>query len=305
MSWRWTVRQSLFANPQTQIKLFLIDIEPRAIASETAVTFALHNRLDLMNRKAFTVDAFRRVEVAADALESDLNVNGEVRIGSDANSNSPFKLDSANNVYNVGVQLDGPLNRLNERNVYRASQIAYQQTSRDYIAAKDQVANEVRRILRRLELSRVNFQIARQQVVVATRLVDEAQIDLRRSSQANANLTLTLLLALEGMLDAKNNLILNWVEYRVQKMRLFVALEMLYLDDRGNWLNEESGLDLIEGYQAIDPEYFPMRWFSQDATDAGEDGPDDILLNEPELQALQSEPELIETPAEDDSDQEE
>lgn len=257
---------------QTQVKLFLIDIEPISIASETAITFAHQNRLDLMNSKADVMDAFRRVEVAADALESDLNLTGGVAIGSDAGSNSPFKLDSANNRYSLGVQFDGPLNRLNERNAYRAVQIAYQQSSRNFIATKDSIANEVRQVLRSLELSRLNFQIARQQVVAATRLVDQAQIDLRRSSQADSNLTIVLLQALEGMLDAKNSLIVNWVEYRVQKMRLFAALEMLYLDENGNWLNEDSGLEMLAGFEAIDPEYFP--------SDAYTPSPNDVELDE-------------------------
>ena len=131
---------------QTQVKLFLIEIERIEISSETAITYAHQNRLDVMNSKAIVMDAFRRVEVAADALESDLDVSGQVNVGSDPNSNSPFKLDSANNRYTLGLQLDGPLNRLNERNAYRATQIAYQRASRDYIASKDRVANEVRQI---------------------------------------------------------------------------------------------------------------------------------------------------------------
>lgn len=271
---------------QTQIRLFLIEIEPQAIPSETAITFALQNRLDLMNSKAIVMDAFRRVEVAADALQSDLDASGRVVIGSDRNSKSPFKLDSANNEYNVNLRFDGPLNRLNERNVYRASQIAYQQASRNYVALEDQIANEVRLVLRRLELSRVSFQIARQQVVAATRQVDQAQIDLRRSSQAEANLTINLLLALQGLLDAKNNLILNWVDYRVQKLRLFEALELLYLDDQGTWLNADTGLEMLEGFQAIDPQYFPPQWFGLDTIEE-----EAIELPEP----LQLEPALIDS----------
>lgn len=271
---------------QTQIKLFLIDIEPKAIPTETAITFAHQNRLDLMNSKARVVDAFRRVEVAADALESDLDVTGQVRVGSDRNSNSPIKLDSANNVYTLGVQFDGPLNRLNERNAYRASQLDYQQASRNLIATKDSIANEVRQILRRLELSRLSFQIARQQVVAATRLVDQAQIDLRRSSQADSNLTIVLLTALEGLLDAKNSLIVNWVDYRVQKMRLFAALEMLYLDDNGVWINESTGLETLEDFHAVDPEYFPL----QQSSEASQLQPP----YEP-LESIENDPELIES----------
>ncbi|MCA9194601.1 MAG: TolC family protein [Planctomycetales bacterium] len=241
---------------QTQIRLFLIDIAPHPLQSETAVTYAHHNRLDLMNSQASVMDAFRKVEVAANALESELNINGGITVGSDPSQNNAFRFDSSANQYRLGVQFDGPLNRLNERNNYRAAQIVYQRTSRNYVADKDRVANEVRAILRRLELSRLNFQIARQQLVAASRQVDQAQFDMRRTSEANSNLTLFLLQALQSLLNAKNNLIQNWITYRVEKMRLFAALEMLYLDENGVWMNEDTGIEDIGNLNFVDEQYY-------------------------------------------------
>lgn len=249
---------------QTQIRLFLIAIDPQEIREPTAITYAHQNRLDLMNSKALVMDAYRKVEVAADALESDLSLSGSVVVGSDPTINNAYRFDSSSNQYRVGVEFDGPLNRRNERNNYRATQITYQRTSRDFIAAKDQVANSVRSVLRQLELRRLNFLISRQQVVAATRQVDLAQIDLRRSTESDANLTLILLQALEGLLEAKNNLISNWIGYRIQKMRLFAELEMLYLDENGNWINEETGLDVLADFNVIDPDYFPVGWLVDD-----------------------------------------
>lgn len=257
---------------QTQVRLFLIDIEPQEIDQYTAVSYAHVNRLDLMNDKARVMDAFRRVEVAADGLESDLSITGNAIVGSDAGRNNAFRFDSSANRYSVGVEFDGPLNRLVERNVYRDAQIAYQQTSREFMAQKDIVANDVRSVLRRLELARLNFQIARQQLVAATRQVDQAQIDLRRSSEADSNLTLFLLEALEGVLDARNSLIGNWIEYRIQKMRLFTLLELLYLDENGKWINEDTGLEELKQFPYIDEEYFPPQWVdpSAERTDSRE-----------------------------------
>ena len=250
---------------QSQVRMFLIDIEPLQIQEYQAITFAHRQRLDLMNSQAVVMDAFRKVEVAANALKSDLSVTGSVALGSDPGKNNAFRFDSSANTYRVGAQFDGPLNRLNERNFYRAQQINYQRASRAYIADKDLVANEVRAILRQLTLRRLNFQISRQQLVAATRQVDQAQIDLRTSNEPEANLTLFLLEALQGMLDAKNNLISNWINYRVQRMRLFVALEMLYLDERGQWINDQGGLAELEKFTDIDSEYFPPQWMPLDA----------------------------------------
>lgn len=262
---------------QTQVRLFLLDIEPRPIAEESAITFAHQNRLDILNSKAQVVDAFRRVEVAADALQSDLSVSGTAALGSEPGKNNPFRFDSSAARYQVGVQFDGPLNRLNERNNYRATQIAYQQTARNYMADKDRVANEVRAVLRQLELSRLNFKIARQQLVAASRQVNSAQIQLRRPDSSNSNVTLFLLQAFEGLLGAKNDLISNWVQYRIQKMRLFTALEMLYLDESGAWINEETGLEDLANFRAVDPEYFPLNWSPDGMRSAPQGGSGEVV----------------------------
>ena len=246
---------------QTQIRLFQIEVEPQLdIDQEQAISFALQSRLDLMNSKARVVDAYRRVEVAADALQSDLSLTGTVALGSDPAEQNAYRFDANNNRYTAGVEFDGPLNRLNERNNYRATQLAYQRATRGYMSDKDRVANEVRSVLRQLELARLSFQIARQQLVAATRQVEQAQFDLRTRSQSDSNLTLFLLEALEGSLDARNNLIVNWTSYRIQKMRLFAALELLYLDEGAQWINEELGLERVAEFDFVDTEYFPPEW---------------------------------------------
>ncbi len=241
---------------QTQIRLFLIDLDRIDIDQRSAVTFAHQNRLDQMNRQAQVMDAFRKIEVSADALQSDLNVTGQLGLGTDPSKNNAFRLDSSANTYQVGVQFDGPLNRLNERNVYRSTQIAYQQATRNYLAGKDIIANEVRSAMRQLELRRLNFQIARQQLVAATRQVDQAQINIRTAAQASTNLTRDLLQSLQGLLSAKNNLIFNWIDYKIAKIRLFTVLELLYLDDNGTWINEDFSLRSLPEFISAD-NYFP------------------------------------------------
>lgn len=241
---------------QTQIRLFLIDIDKMEIDQKSAITFAHQNRLDQMNREAQVMDAFRKIEVAANALQSELNVTGQLGLGTDPSKNNAFRLDSSANTYRVGVQFDGPLNRLNERNVYRATQIAYQQASRNYVAGKDTIANEVRSSLRQIELRRLNFQIARQQLVAATRQVDQAQINIRKAFESNTNLTRDLLQSLQGLLSAKNILIFNWIDYKIAKIRLFTVLELLYLDDNGTWTNEDFSLAELKA-MISEENYFP------------------------------------------------
>ncbi len=225
---------------QTQVRLFLLDIPRFDLQQAAAVEMAYSLRLDLMNQQAAVTDAFRGVEVAADALQSGLDIEAGATLATEPGNDNPIAFDSSSAQYRVGLQFDGPLNRFAERNAYRASQIAYQQSRRDYMAAKDALANGIRSNIRALRVNELNFQVTRQQLITATRQVEEAQINLRTTREPNSNLTRDLLQALQGLLGAENNLISSWIEYEVGRIQLFVDLEILQLDENGAWINEKE-----------------------------------------------------------------
>lgn len=229
---------------QNQIRLFLIDISPLDLEEDLAVEIALKNRLDLMNSRAAVVDSYRSVEVQADQLQSDLDVTASANLNTDGNVNNAFRFDGDANQYDLGVEFDGPLNRFNERNGYRIAQLAYQQQRRAYMEDEDNIVNEIRLSLRLLRTNRFNFQIARQQLITATRQVDQAQLNLRQQQQgADSSATQDLLQALEMLRDTKNNLISDWISYETSRIELFVNLELLQLDNQGVWINEQENFD--------------------------------------------------------------
>ena len=233
-------RASTLFLTQNQIRLFLIDISPLEIEEEIAVRLALENRLDLMNTKATVVDAYRQVEIAADQLQSDLDFTASAQLNTDPTIANAFRFDSEENQYSLGLEFDGPLNRLNERNGYRLAQLAYQQQRRNYMAVEDGIVNSVRLNLRQLRNNRFNFQIARQQLITATRQVDEAQLFLRQQRSTDSSATQDLLQALEVLRNAKISLIGNWIDYETSRIALFVDLELLNLDENGVWINERE-----------------------------------------------------------------
>ena len=225
---------------QTQTRLFFIDVKRTDIKQQDAVQYALQHRLDLKNVRGQLTDAFRNMEVAADALESDLNVSASANIATD--NDNAFRFDSNANSYNLGVQFDGPLNRFNEANGYRASQIAYQAARRSVMAAEDGITNGIRADLRALRISRLNYQIGRQSLISSIRQVDDAQTRLRTATDSSndSSPTQDLLNALSGLLAAKNGLISNRINHEIARINLFVDLELLYLDEQGNWINKDS-----------------------------------------------------------------
>ena len=228
---------------QTQIRLFLIKLNPLGLSQEMAVQIAIQRRLDLMNDKGAVTDAFRGVEIAADRLESDLSVSASAQLGTD--NDNAFRFDSDANQYNLGVSFDGPLNRFNERNDYRLAQINYQQLRRQYMQAEDIIVNSVRLNLRQLRTNRFSFQIARQQLITATRLLEQTQFNLRAANSGDSSSTQDLLQALSGLRDAKNDLISTWISYETSRIAVFVDLESLQLDEQGVWINEQDDFGVV------------------------------------------------------------
>ena len=112
-------------------------------------------------------DAWRDVEVAANRLRGYLNIRYEGNLATDPDRDGIFRFDASNSRHRVGVEFDAPLNRLAERNAYRAVQIAYQRARRQYMATHDQVVRQVRLDLRQLDLSRRQFEIGREQLITA------------------------------------------------------------------------------------------------------------------------------------------
>jgi outer membrane protein TolC len=202
-----------------------------------AVAMAQQNRLDLQNKLGAVTDAWRQVRITANALKSDLNVIANAQIGTDPDHNRPFNFAAEASRYTVGLQFDGPLNRQAERNAYRVSLIVYQKAKRDYVAASDGVELQVRQDLRQLHRLRISFEISRQQLLAAARAVESTRLTLlggpREKRTANDSTTLNLLKALSDLLDARNRLAQNYINYEQQRVQLLLDLEALSLDQRG------------------------------------------------------------------------
>lgn len=281
---------------QTQIRLFSIELKPLELEEEDAVRIALERRLDLMNSKGAVTDAFRGVEIAADQLESDLSVSASAELGTD--NDNAFRLDSDANQYNLGVNFDGPLNRFDERNGYRVAQIAYQQQRRQYMADEDSIVNSVRLNLRQLRTNRFNFQIARQQLITATRQVEQAQFNLRTATSGDSSLTQDLLQALQNLRDTKNDLISSWISYETSRIAVFVDLESLQLNEQGVWINEEDDfgvtpppVSVSESENEPSPQRLPYEESSEDES-AGDD-PQETDVEEP-IERIERELESLE-----------
>ena len=216
---------------QTRIRAYHIELAPIQLNSDAAVQIALENRLDLLNRRAEVVDAWRNIQIAANRLKGFLDVSLTGDIATEVDSDNPFDFSSSASGYRTAMRFEAPLNRQAERNAYRAQLIQYQRIRRRYMAVEDQVVREVRRDIRDLETNRINFEITRQSLITAARQVEEASDQLLLPGPASdSSHTQDSLNALNSMLQAKNALISIWVNYETTRVQLLLDLEALQPD---------------------------------------------------------------------------
>ncbi len=194
-------------------------------------------RRDLMNARATLVDRWRRIEFFADELESrlDLVVDGGF-LGVD---NDPFRFSSSNGVLRAGFRFDAPIVRLAERNDYRQALIDYQQARRDYYLFRDEIHANLRQILRELDLSKILFELSRQNIQVAIEQVDLAQLSLEDPSATELGATTArdLTSAILSLQNALNRYVSVWVDYEALRRSLDFDLGTFQLGPDMSWID--------------------------------------------------------------------
>jgi len=223
---------------ESQARIYVIKLPEIGWAEPDAIAFAKANRLDFQNVQGQVTDAWRQVTVTANALQSDLTIRADAALVADPAARNPFDFANDYSRVSLGLQFDGPLNRQAERNAYRRSQINYQRSRRAYMELSDGVEFDVRTGLRSLTLSRLSFEIARQQLLVAVRQLTIERRNLTAPVQPGQRgfddaATLRILTAQRQLLDARNQLANNFFGYEQQRIRFLINLEALLMDERG------------------------------------------------------------------------
>ena len=196
------------------------------------VRIGLERRHDLMNARAVVMDARRAVEVAASELEATLDVTISGALGTAATSRKPFDFSGSSASYNAGLAFDTPADKMAERNAYNAALIEYQRARRAYMAAEDQVKQEIRTGWRQLKVSEQRLEIDRQAVRVAATQLDIAAFNATGQGEGNA---LNLLNALDSVLNAQNSLLNDWITWERNRLNIYRDMGIMEIDERGLW----------------------------------------------------------------------
>ena len=231
--------------PPTQVCDVDVITAPEDQALDTVAQTAVTNRLDLMNRRAELVDAWRRIAVTANALLGVFNVAYHTDSFSPLGEAKPTAFAGRRTRHQLILSAELPLVRLTERNVYRASLIAFQRARRRVMEAEDRVVADVRRELRQLRVLAENYRLQQNAVDAAYRQVESLIANLQAppaqgevGATRYAQLTEQLLSALNSLANAQNTLVGTWVNYHTTRWQLYRDLERMPLDHRGVWIDE-------------------------------------------------------------------
>ena len=228
-----------------QARLEVITVEDIDLEPEHAFQIALNNRLDFMNGRAALVDRWRAIQVAADALQSNLTItgSGNVRTARD----NPVDFRAATSTLRLGLEFDAPLARLLERNGYRETLIEYQRSRRSLIQSRDNLQKGLRALLRTLEQRRLQLEIQRRAVSIALRRVDQTQLSLLTPPpqgqpgvrpQINPTTAINLLSAQSSLQNSQNSFLAAWLNYYAARLRLYRELGVMELDPSGRWIED-------------------------------------------------------------------
>ena len=204
---------------------------------ELLAELALSQRLDYLTILDRVDDAERKVVVAADALRAGLDLELDANLSSAEGRPLDFDMDDITG--SLSLELDLPINRLAERNAYRAALIRLQAAQRDARDLAYDIRAQLRAALREAIATRETNAIQRGAVVLAERRVESTALRMAAGRAA----TRDILEAQEDLLEAKNAAVRSRIDHHLALLALWRDIELLRVDASGIAF-EESLLDL-------------------------------------------------------------
>jgi outer membrane protein TolC len=202
-------------------------VSPIELPEERAIDLSLTRRYDHLTTIDSVADAGRRVFVAEDALNLQLDLTTNVQVPSE--SGKGLDLDWSRVNWRAGFDLDLALNRVPSRNVYRAALITFDQAIRAREQSEDQLTVNVRNSLRNIQAALQTFRIQTTAVDVADSRV-QATTDLYDAGRIQV---LEKLDAQRSLLNAQLARNAAIVDFSIARLQLMNDLEAIRLEPQG------------------------------------------------------------------------
>jgi len=222
----------------TDLRLDKNEFEALRTAEMTAPDFseaqvleaALLQRLDLVNIADAVIDAQRKVHVAADNLRADATLIGTTSAVS-ARKADRGTLGWMREEYGLGLELDLPLDRVPEQNVYRKALITLNKRQRQYEEAADVVMLDVRKAYRDLTEVAARYKVLSEELELAQQRFNNTFLLLQYGRASSRR----VLDAQKDLYDARNNAAQARVDYTIATLRFYRDTGALQVRPDGMW----------------------------------------------------------------------
>ena len=224
------VETAVALDPAELDRLTAEGLRPVGVDPAQAVATALERRLDLANTRDAVDDAQRKIRVAEDGLEGDVDLVASIGYASDPlRSPQSARLAFHKGEYSIGFDLDMPVDRLQERNALRETQIQRERAERALVRLRDDVILQVRQAYRQVEQAQQSYEIQKVSVELAQRRVESTELLLQagRASQRD------VLEAQRALVDAQNALAQALVDHTTAGLALERDIGTLVVDSEG------------------------------------------------------------------------
>ena len=213
----------LMLDPSEMQKLIDAGVEDLTIAEADAIHLSLQRRYDFRTALDQVEDAGRRVIVAEDALNMQLDLTAAVSVPAEAGKGPNLDWSKVN--WSAGFNLDLALNRVPARNAHRSSLITFDRAVRTREQSEDQLTVGVRTAMRNINAQITNFRIQLESLPLAEQRV-EATTDLYAAGRVAALDKLDAQAALLQAQLSRNAAIVSYAQARLQLMNNLEAIQL-------------------------------------------------------------------------------
>ena len=194
---------------------------------------AVRRQLPILNDIDTFEDAKRKVRLAADALKPGLNFVADATLRSeDPVDYTQFDLNKVR--AGAGFSLDLPLDRLLERNDYRATLVKFEEQLRTLTLRLDELRDDIEDGLRTVEQRRQNYIIQTNALALANRRVESSTL-LQQAGRAEVR---DVIEAQDAQISAQNAVTDALVSYQRVRLQLMLDIGALRTMQDKFWLKD-------------------------------------------------------------------
>ena len=191
---------------------------------------ALVRRLDLANVRDEVDDAERKLILASQGLGPQIDFIASANVDSTPDTEAT-RLRFHEGTYSMGLAVDLPFDRLDERNTYRQALITVRKRQRDYDEEIDTVKLQIRASYRNLVETAESYRIQKIGLELAKKRVEVEKLSLQYGRG-----TVRLLLDSEdALVEAQDDVVSALVDHMIAKLSFFRDVGILQVLPDGMW----------------------------------------------------------------------